>query len=764
MRNVVDVDSQLREVHELCARGRYHDAEVLCRGMLKLQPNRADIRCQYGLVLGRAGKLTAALQQVRQAVRAEPRNAAYLMLLAEVLVQAGQLDEAIKAYERVLTLQPNAPNAIEARGTKANLLQRLGRLAEAETEYRAILAIAPQSIPALINLGNVLHELERYEDAVANFRKAIRLSPGLAEAHNNLGNSLRALREYDGSIAALEQAILLRPEYAEAFNNLGNVYHDKGEYDQAMRAYDRALQLNPSYAEATHNIANVFMHLKYFDRALEYCARALALRPRFTDALLTRGLVQRELGQLTEAEASFKQALEIAPGDAIVLMNMSGIILDLGRVQESIDYARRVLAQHPISVHYQNYLLSLHYLSGVKPQECYEEHLRWAQMEMSNRKSSLKPFKASTPNKKLRIGYVSPDFWHHPVAKFIEPMLVDRDRNAFEITCYANLKNQDDLTRRFEESADHWRNITGLKAQAISDLIQTDEIDILVDLSGHTGFNQLGVFAMKPAPVQVTYLGYPDTTGLKTVDYRISDAWADPPGLTERYHTEQLLRLPNTFLCYQPMPDAPAVDALPAVTNGYITFGSFNNLAKISDEAIALWASVLHAVAHSRLFLKTKQLADAQARGLLLKRFAAAGINPERIELASWVANQGGHLAAYGKVDIALDTYPYHGTTTTCEALWMGAPVLTLAGAVHVSRVGVSILNNVGFPELVAETPEEFLNRAVDLARDLPKLAHMRATLRAQMQGSPLCDAATFVKNMESAYREIWLTYCGEHH
>lgn len=750
-------DQDLRVAHELQRSGQLQAAADIYRRILKADPARADVRCQYGVVLAQLGKTDGALQQIRQSVRAEPNNVGYRMALAEVLEQAGNVPEAIKSYEAVLVLKPGF---IAAQGAVANLLQRQGRLADAERVYRAILDQSPQSIPALVNLGNVLHEQERYEDAVACFRNAIQLAPTLAEAYNNLGNTLNALQEYDEATKVLEHAVLLRPDYAEAYNNLGNGFLSTAELAKAQHCYERAVALLPTYAEALHNLASVYKTLKRYDAALEYCAQALALKPDFTDALMTQGLIYAEQGCLTEAEQSFVAAKKIAPADPDVWMNLCGVMQDSGRLNEAVDCYRSVLAMEPDASTHSTMLFSLHYPSGIAPEAMFAEHRHWGQLQEQALPRWTERVAACIPDKKLRIGYLSPDFYAHPVATFLEPILAHYDKKSFEIFCYANVKCEDEVTRRLRSMAHAWRNIAGRSAQAVAEMVAQDDIDILVDLAGHTGYNRLDVFAIKPAPVQVTYLGYADTTGLTTVDYRLTDAWADPPGMTEQFHTEQLLRLPNSFLCYVPSEEAPVVEPPPATGNGYVTFGSFNNLPKISDETVALWVRILSAVEGSRLFLKSKALADAGVGERLLKRFAELGVGPERIELARGIPGVAGHLAAYGRMDIALDTFPYHGTTTTCEALWMGVPVISLAGKVHVSRVGVSILSNVGVPECVAQTPDEYVQKAVALAADRQRLVDLRTGLRERMRNSPLCDVAKFVGNLEAAYRDMWQTYC----
>jgi len=362
----------------------------------------------------------------------------------------------------------------------------------------------------------------------------------------------------------------------------------------------------------------------------------------------------------------------------------------------------------------------------------------------------------------LRVGYVSPDFRRHPVASFIEPILAAHDRKRFEVFCYAVHLKPDAVTARLKALADHWREIGSLDAEAAANLIREDGIDVLVDLAGHTANNRLAVFARKPAPMQATYLGYPGSTGLPAIDWRITDAVADPLGAAEALHTEKLMRLPETFQCFQKPSDAPAIGPVPMLKAGHVTFASFNMLAKVHPALVARWAGILHAVENSRLVLKAAPFRDAGTRAHYHAMFATHGIAAERIELLGYIQSPAAHFALYNRIDVALDTDPYNGATTTCEALWMGVPVVTLAGRSHVGRVGTALLTHLGLEDLIAATPEDYVARAVSLARDPAKLASLRETLRPRMEASSLTDPARFTKALEDAYREMWRQWCAK--
>jgi len=362
--------------------------------------------------------------------------------------------------------------------------------------------------------------------------------------------------------------------------------------------------------------------------------------------------------------------------------------------------------------------------------------------------------------RRIKIGYVSPDFRRHSVASFIESTLKTHHHEEFEVFCYSDVLSPDTITKRLQNHADQWRNITGVTDENVAELIRKDRIDILIDLAGHTGGNRILLFARKPAPVQVSWIGYPATTGLAAMDYKIVDAFTDPLGMTEEFYTEKLIRMPGSFLCYQPEKVSPGVGPLPALSSGHITFGSFNYFPKVSSEAAALWSAILNALPNSRLILKSRTFSDDAASEDALAIFTRHGLSADRIELLSSVPAFTEHLDMYNLIDIALDTFPYNGTTTTCEALWMGVPVITLAGKTHASRVGTSLLSNIGLPDFIAESPEEYLQIAITIANDIPRLQSVRMNIRSSMLRSAVMDAKRFTGNLEQCYRSIWERWC----
>jgi predicted O-linked N-acetylglucosamine transferase (SPINDLY family) len=493
--------------------------------------------------------------------------------------------------------------------------------------------------------------------------------------------------------------------------------------------------------------------------------QALALKPDFAEAYMSLGTALQAQGKLTEAISAHRQALVLKPDYVDAQNELGGTLLNFGNLPEAIATFRRALALNPDAVGaHSNLLFCLHYEADIDLDALFAEHQRWGEQHAQPLAASIRAHtNVPDPERALRVGYVSPDFRQHSVAFFMEPVLRAHDHKALEVICYANVKRADvdGVTERLKGLGHGWCDIANMRDEDVAERIRADGVDILVDLTGHTDRNRLMVFARKPAPVQVTYLGYPDTIGLSAMDYRLTDAWADPPGQTERFHTEELLRLPGGFLRYRPTPDSPDVGDLPARATGHITFGSFNNAAKINARVIALWSMILQAVPSARLIMKAPHLAVfGGSRGHFQALFEQHGVAPERVEMIGRVPSSTAHLELYNRIDIGLDPFPYNGTTTTCEALWMGVPVIVLAGKTHAGRVGVSLLSNVGLPELIADTPEAYVERAVSLARDLDRLETLRRSLRRKMEQAPLTDATGFTRQLETAYREMWKRWC----
>jgi predicted O-linked N-acetylglucosamine transferase (SPINDLY family) len=477
--------------------------------------------------------------------------------------------------------------------------------------------------------------------------------------------------------------------------------------------------------------------------------------------ILQRAAAAAAAGRLDTALKLYRAAMTAYPQALDACLGAAGVLVDLWSIEEAVATYERALQLAPASsAVFSALLFHQHYLPAVDAQAMFELHRRYGAMM---RETVPRPhaYHAQSPDagRRLRIGYISPNFSRHSVGYFIEPVIRCHDRQQYEVFCYYAHRLADDTTRRIRALADGWRDVAGADEEAVANRVRDDRIDILFDLAGHSKGNQLGVFARRPAPLQVTWLGYPDTTGLAAIDYRITDAAVDPAPAADARNTEQLLRIDDCFLCYQPPADAPPVAA--REPGPPVVFASFNTLAKVNAETIRTWGGILAAIPESRLVIKAAALDFPDTVERLLDNCERGGIDPARIELRGWAADRRRHLEHYGGIDIALDTFPYNGTTTTCEALWMGVPVITLAGEMHMSRVGATLLRGLGLADLVARDAAEYANIAIALAADSARLKSLRATLRSRLLASPLLDHAGFTKKLEAHCRRVWATWCG---
>lgn len=576
---------------------------------------------------------------------------------------------------------------------------------------------------------------EAVSTGIALYRKG-----DLAEARETFGRVLKRHPDNDTALAYL-----------------GRIADRSGDLGAAERYFTSAIRGNDSRAEHYFALATVQQKLGRASEAVVNFERALELTPGFPGAHSNCAAACVALGELAKAESHCLAAIQSNPQDFMAHTNLGTVYQNRSEHDKAVECYRKALAIRPQYAHaHSNLLLCLNYGPARNPEEVFEEHKRWAARHadpLSSRSASASVDRS--PRQRLRIGYISADFREHSVGYFIEPILASHNHRKFDIYCYSDVRKEDERTQRLRARASSWHPIQGLSDQDVAELVGRHKIDILVDLAGHTARNRLLVFARHPAPVQITYLGYPNTTGLSTIDYRLTDAVADPPG-SEGLYTEELVRLQPGFLCYLPSPAAPGPGPLPADQTGYVTFGSFNNFPKVTDEVLELWGQVLNRVERSRIVLKSRQLRDATVRRRVRDALTKWGIDHGRVELHGPIPSVSGHLALYGRIDIGLDTFPYNGTTTTCEALCMGVPVISLAGISHAGRVGMSILSQVGLPSLVARDKQHYLDLAAYLAGDRDRLRKLRAGLRPALLSSPLCDAAGFTRQLESTYRSLW--------
>jgi predicted O-linked N-acetylglucosamine transferase (SPINDLY family) len=666
--------------------------------------------------------LDEAIAAYRQAIALNPRFAEACCNLGSTLGDKGHFDEAIAACRQAIALKPGFA---EAYCNLGSALREKSQLDEAIAAYHQAITFKPGFAEAYCNLGSALGDKGHFDEAIAVCRQAIVLKPNYPEAHYNLGNALREKSQLDEAIAAYHQVIALKPGFAEAHNNLGNALKDRGKLDEAIAAYHQAIALNPGLAEAYCNLGNALGDKGRFDEAIAACRQAIALKPNYPEAHNNLSVILKDKGQVDESLASLRQAIAIKS-----------------------DYAKA----------HSNLLMTLHYATDHNASLIHEETLIWNRQHAEPLRQFIEPHPNDrNPDRRLRIGYVSSDFWAHASAFFLIPLLEHHDPRQVEVFGYAQVPRPDEVTSRLQKQITQWRNIAGLSDEQVAKQIRDDRIDILVDLKLHTGGNRLLIFARKPAPVQVTWLGYPGSTGLSTMDYRLSDPYLDPPGMDESVYSEQTIRLPHTFWCYDPMDGREIpVNSLPALATGIVTFGCLNNFCKVNDVVLRLWAKILNAVPSSCLLMLAPE-GDHRQRNLeLLKQ---EGVASQRVEFTSCRPRQQ-YLELYHHIDVGLDTFYCNGHTTSLDSFWMGVPVITLVGQTVVGRAGLSQLSNLGLPELAASTPEQYVKIAAALAIDLPRLTHLRSTLRDRMRASPLMDAAAFARDIESAYREIWRRWC----
>ena len=668
------------------------------------------------------------------------------------LHQAGHLAQAEGAYGEALAIDPGHGEALHLLGVLA--FQRGDAEAAAGLIEKAV-ARMPDFADAFSNLGLALTKMGAFDRAGAALNKAIALNPNSAAAHCNLGEAFKAQARHGDAATAYAKAVEVQPDCVAAHHGRGVALHALGRFDEARAAFRLTLRLEPDHAEAHNNLGAALNVLGRTAEAATALRQAVALKPDFAPAWNNLGNTLRDDDRLAQAVAAYRRCLDLAPDFAEAHNNLGNALAAGRALAEGEASYRRALALEPtFATAHSNLIYAMNSNPAHRAADIFAEARRWNDCH-AGPAAVARHGNEPDPDRVLRVGYVSPDMRAHSVSYFFEPLIAAHDRDAVETLCYAEVPRADAVTARLRGHAGSWRDTVGMSDADVARRVREDRVDILVDLAGHTAGGRLGVFALRPAPVQIAWLGYPNTTGLDAIGYRLTDAIADPPG-AEAIHSETLVRLPHGFLCYRPPEDAPDI----AARQGPVTFGSFNNLSKVTAQVIACWAAILDRVPDSRLMLKSRALGDGATRQAILDAFAGHGVAVERIEALAWIDARGGHLGAYGRIDVALDPYPYNGTTTTCEALWMGVPVVALAGDRHAARVGASILATLGLDDLVAADEGAYVESAVALARDTTRRARLRTSLRPTLEASPLCDAPAFARDVEDAYRQLWRDWC----
>jgi predicted O-linked N-acetylglucosamine transferase (SPINDLY family) len=632
-----------------------------------------------------------------------------------------------------------------------------GRLAEAAEVYRKILSLDPRLPRVHLTLGNLLQKMGRFDDAIASFQNAARLSPEDGGIFYNMGNALILSGRAQEAIAAYRQSIQFKPDFAAAHNNLGKALRDSGKFAEAVISLREAIRLNPELASAHCNLGGALTNLDEIDEAVVECRRAIALAPTYAEAHNMLGIALMARGRFDEAIEAFEQAIRLNPAFADAHNNLGTACKDTGRLDAAIHSYRRANELQPGTIAIQSNLLhTLHYHPGFGRQEINAELMQWNQRYAQPLRKFIRPHTNDrNPDRPLRIGYLGAYFRDHCQSFFTIPLLSRHDPAEVEAYCYSQVSRPDAVTDRIRGLVREMRSIVGVSSANAAEMIRSDRIDILVDLTMHMGECRPLIFARKPAPVQAAWLAYPGSTGMAAMDYRLTDPYLDPPEADDVY-SEKSIRLRDTFWCYDPL--SPPVDPgpLPAIANQCVTFGSLNNFCKVNDGTLQRWALVLKGAGRSRLMFLC---AEGSHRNSVLDVFAREGIDSTRIDLVA-PRSRKAYLELYRQIDIGLDTLPYNGHTTSLDSFWMGVPVVTTVGNTVVGRGGLSQLTNLKLTELIADSPQQFVKIAAGLAADLPRLAELRAGLRRRMETSPLMDAGAFARAMESAYRQMWQTWC----
>jgi predicted O-linked N-acetylglucosamine transferase (SPINDLY family) len=685
------------------------------------------------------------------------RGSEALSRLGKKLIANGALQEALKAFEE--SVRSDARNANAWCGLGAAYRHSI-QFDEARRCYDRALEIDPSNLHALTNIGE-LHLLKGDPRvALGCFERVLEQAPLFYEA---LGNRIAALIECDELIEAehaARQAIEHYPDSAGFHVNLGIVLVRSTKTTLGLNAYKRALEIQPDNQEAIFNLAVLKNDAIALRASVEFIRRKMTLEGESAYLQRLLGTALRHAGQMTEAEAIFRRLVENHPTDFSGWTSLADCVSARGNPTQAIEYFEKAIELAPEMANtFSNMTFHSTYLPDLTPEALFKRHLEWAERyETPLRGKQFRHVPEKEAKNRLKIGYVSGDFRLHPVGNLLQGVLQQHDHGKFEIHCFATSYDSDEITAILRANSDYWYEVALLSIQELADLIQAQGIDILVDLSGHTALNRLQVFALKPAPIQATWIGYFHSAGLKSIDYFITDPYTTPQQ-SEQLFSEIPARLPHSRFCYAPLEFAPEVSEPPFARTGYITFGNFNRLDKLTDPVIEAWSRIVAKVPDAKLMIKARGLDDAETAERIEKKFETCGLSLERLILrpASGFLQM---LQEYSEVDIALDPFPFNGGMTTLETLWMGVPVVALAGNSVVSRQSASILANIGHQELIFTDVESYIAGAVALALDTPRVASLRSMIRRQMSRSPLCDAAQFTQDLEMLYRRMWQAWC----
>lgn len=743
--------NELNGLAALYSNGDYAALETEAGRLLKAYPDVGFLWQVLGVALNSQGK--DGLVALQKAVALLPRDAQAHSNLGNALKAAGRLSEAEASYRHALML--NADDVV-ARYNLGTVLQLGGRKAEAEAAYRAAISNQPDFSEAIYNLAVLLDEGESFVEAEACYRRVVEIQPLHADAYNNLGLLLNRMKRLDEAEAACRKAAAIRPGNPEFILRVGFLQMRAGRFVDAETSFCQAIALRPDFDEAFYGLGFVQKEQGYLELAEESIRRALSLNKAHAPSYIALAIILQRRGRLSEAEAACLAALRIDPQLAEVHNDLGLIYMVGGRIDSAVHSFQRALELQPdYPAAFSNLLLAYNYNAQKPASYCLEEARRYGRLVEAKALDRFVSWASDPAPKRLRVGIVSGDFRDHSVGYFLEGVLKAIDAERIELLAYPTFPEESELTARIKPCFTHWTSLVGLADDAAARLIHADGVHVLLDLSGHTAHNRLPMFAWRPAPVQASWLGYCATTGVSEIDYYLADAWTLPEA-QESYFSEQIWRLPDNYVCFSRPSVDLAVCEPPVLQSGRLTFGSFNNLAKMTEEVVELWTRILRAIPNSCLLLKASQLGDEGVCQQVAAQYSRFGIAPDRLLLEGATPGRAEHLSAYHRVDIGLDPFPYNGVTTTMEALWMGVPVLSLAGDRFLARQGVGILTNTGLLDWIAADADELLSKAVAFASDHKHLAELRAALRKRLANSPLLDAPRFARGFEDALWAMW--------
>jgi protein O-GlcNAc transferase len=719
----VSDDVLMREGVARHMKGDLKGAEAAYRAVLDAEGNHVDALHLLGSVLGQQGKLDPAMELLLRALERAPDHVAAMVDLGNVYRAMGDSKRAMEYYRKAVHVSPDNTAAHRNLGY---LQLEIGNGTEGIKHLKKAVAAEPEIMHDQFTLAEVLASSGAHAEAVPHYTKVLAIKPDLAVAHNHLAYSLSACGSHDAALRHYSEAIALDPDDYVARNDFGLLLHKFGRYDPAAGQLKKAIELNPEFPGGHINLGNLY----------------------------------RELGRFAAARRCYQRALELDPDNANAHNNLGTVLKDQGMVAEATEHTRRAIEARPAYTEaHSNLLMNLSYMDDVAIDDLHQAHLDWIRTQIGE---EIRPESTHQnppdPERPLRVGYVSPDFSTHPVGLFLEPVLGAHRRSAVQVFCYDDLYRGDAVTERLRSLADQWRPIAGEDDDRVAEIILKDGVDVLVDLAGHTANNRLRLFARKPAPVQASWIGYLHSTCLPQMDYLIADSVAVPEDTRQRF-SETVVRLPQCFLCYGQPENRPAVAPPPAVANGFVTFGCYNNLAKLSDRTLKLWTEILGRVANGRLLLKNVAFNDSETREAYLQKLEALGLDATRLILQGSSAH-GEYFSSYRQIDIALDPFPFSGGTISADALWMGVPVVTLAGDSMASRTSTSILKCLKLDFLVTRQPDAYVGAAVSLAGNTAALATLRKDMRQRFRGTALGEPAIFAANLEAAYRQMWREWC----